>query len=262
MLEISGVSVTARHGVRLLDDVSLAVPFGGAIGLTGQSGAGKSTLIKCVMGILDRRCHMTGSVRVDDTPLESLPAKVRRARCGTTLGFIPQNPMTAFDPRTKISAQMIETYTLKLRMEKRAALALAAETLAAVNLSDVPRVLDSYPGQLSGGMLQRITLALILGLNPRYILADEPTSALDDDNRTILLSLLQKQLPKSGILLISHDVDALKALCGTVHVMEHGQITESGTMASLLERPVREWTVAFAQAYANRAEGGFAWQAC
>jgi len=260
VLEVRNLTVREPRGALLLENVGFAVPRQRAIGLTGESGAGKSTLLKAIMGILDSRLRVvSGGIALDGRALENLPPRLRRACCGTMLGFIPQNPMTAFDGRIRIAGQMVETFRLRLGLSGADALALAAESLAAVNLRDVDRVLQSFPAQLSGGMLQRIALALAVGLKPRYILADEPTSALDAGNREMLVELLAGQLESAGILLISHDIDALGALCSEIFVMEKGRITESGPMDKLINRPERSWTRTLAAACQNRRKGGFSW---
>ena len=135
----------------------------------------------------------------------------------------------------------------------------AEALLAELGLSQSRRVLDSYPAQLSGGMLQRAAAALLMALHPKYILADEPTSALDAENRTLLLELLEKQRETAGILFISHDVAALRALCGTVYVMEHGMLTEQGTMQELLEHPKQAWTKEYAAANRPASREGWTW---
>ncbi len=260
MLRIDNLSVKARNGMLLLDDVSLAVASGHIIGLTGASGSGKTTLLKSMMGMLDRSYALiNGSIFVDDADISELSPKERRELCGKTIGFIPQNPMTAFDPRIKIGTQMRETLCIRLGISKSEADDLSAEKLKTLNLKDFNRILRSYPGQLSGGMLQRIVVALMLALRPKYILADEPTSALDEDNREILTQTLKKQKKETGILFISHDVDALSALCESVFVMEHGKITETGTMGKLLSAPQRKWTRAFAAAHKKMEERSYIW---
>ena len=115
----------------------------------------------------------------------------------------------------------------------------------------------SYPSQLSGGQKQRIAIVRALAMHPEVMLFDEPTSALDAENRTLLLELLEKQRETAGILFISHDVAALRALCGTVYVMEHGMLTEQGTMQELLEHPKQAWTKEYAAANrpASREDG-------
>ena len=196
---------------------------------------------------------------MDGQSLWTLPPRKRRELCGTTLGFIPQNPMTAFDPRLKMGRQMEETLRLRTGVFGKEAVERAETLLAELGLSQSRRVLDSYPAQLSGGMLQRAAAALLLALHPRYILADEPTSALDAENRTLLLELLEKQRETAGILFISHDVAALRTLCGTVHVMEHGMLTEQGTIQELLEHPKQAWTKEYAAANHPVSREGWTW---
>ncbi|MEA4893251.1 MAG: ATP-binding cassette domain-containing protein [Peptococcaceae bacterium] len=249
MLEVRHIRVSARNGRELLRDVSFSLGPGQVLGLTGQSGSGKTTLIKSVMGILDRTCRLKdGGIAVDGVEITGLPAGKRRNLCGTTLGFVPQNPMTAFDGRVKVGKQVTETFRLRLKLSGAAARGLAEEKLEAVNLTDAGRVLESYPGQVSGGMLQRVAMAILLGLGPRYILADEPTSALDETNRLLLLELLRKQAARAGILMISHDVSAMQSLCEKVLVMAGGEIIEEGTMDKLLFAPEGQWTKEFAAA--------------
>lgn len=258
MLEVKNISVETKRQVKLLQDISFRLSKGKALGLTGESGAGKTTLIKSVMGILDRTCQLNkGRIVVDGLDLKDLSSGKRREMCGTTLGFIPQNPMTAFDKRMKIGKQMEETFCVRLKLSREQALLLAEKKLADVNLTDKRRVLHSYPAQLSGGMLQRVTMAILLGLDPKYILADEPTSALDEENRRLLLEQLKLLKKETGILMISHDVFALQSLCQEVMVMERGQITETGTMEKLLNAPQRQWTKEFSAA--NRQQDRRQW---
>ncbi len=261
MLEVKKLSVEAKKHTKLLTDVSFSLNQGEAVGLTGQSGAGKTTLIKALMGILGRTCVIrAGEIKVDELNLNKLSPSRRRDLCGTTLGYIPQNPMTAFDRRIKIGKQMTETFRIRLQLSQKEAEGLRAEKLNAVNLTDTIRVMESYPGQLSGGMLQRVSMAILLGLRPKYILADEPTSALDEDNRALLLNLLMQQVKETGILMISHDVFALDTLCGRVLVMEQGRITERGTMDQLLSKPEREWTKEFSAANTKQDRRQWEWR--
>lgn len=260
MLEVNNLSVTARNGAQLLNQISFQIKIGESVGLTGQSGAGKTTLLKALFGILSGGCQVSGgTILVEGQSLWAMSAKKRRELCGTTLGFIPQNPMTAFDPRLKLGRQMEETLRLRTGVPGKEAMERAETLLAELGLPQPRRVLDSYPAQLSGGMLQRAAAALLLALHPRYILADEPTSALDADNRMLLLELLEKERETAGILFISHDVAALCALCGTVYVMEHGMLTEHGTMQELLEHPKQEWTKQYAAANRPVNREGWTW---
>ena len=213
-----------------------------------------------VLNLLDpKKFKVSGSVFFGETDLLNSSEKQRRGIYGNQIVYIPQNPMTAFDPRLKLGRQMEETLRLRTGVSGKEAVEQAEALLAELGLSQPRRVLDSYPAQLSGGMLQRAAAALLLALHPRYILADEPTSALDAENRTLLLELLEKQRETAGILFISHDVAALRTLCGTVHVMEHGMLTEQGTIQELLEHPKQAWTKEYAAANHPVSREGWTW---
>lgn len=259
MLEIKNLTVRTNEGTEILHNISFAVPEHAAIGLTGASGSGKSTLIKSVMGILGSTCHVSaGEIWLDGENILKWNRKKHRELCGTVLGFMPQNPMTAFFLHNKIGAQMCETYRCRLHLSKQEALELARKTLRDANLPDTERILDSYPNQISGGMLQRVSFAILIGLKPNYILADEPTSALDEENRIHLVSLL-KNCENIGILFISHDTEALKMLCSETMVMEKGVITERNETQKLFEFPQREWTKLFARASMPRKGEDWLW---
>ena len=160
MLEIKNLYVEGKGHAQLLRGVSFSMKLGECIGLTGPSGAGKTTIIKAIMGVLDHTCRIpSGDILLDGVSLPAMPPAKRRDLCGTTLGFIPQNPMTAFDSHIRMGRLMEETFCLRLNCSKAEARKLAADTLQKVNLLDVDRVLSSYPTQLSGGMLQRVTMA-------------------------------------------------------------------------------------------------------
>ncbi|MDF3002059.1 MAG: Nickel-transporting ATPase [Bacillota bacterium] len=250
MLEVQNVSVFTGNGLPLLRNITFSLGPGEILGLTGESGSGKTTLIKSIMGILPKSCRLvSGKILANNIDLTALTSGEHRKLCGTHLGFVPQSPMTAFDSRIRLGTQITETLRLRLGLSPTTATELARQQLFAVNLSDSTRIMESYPSQLSGGMLQRVAIAILMALQPSYILADEPTSALDTVNRDLLLNLLQNQVSRSGILMISHDIAALKALCKTVMVMENGAITEKGSMEQLLLSPCRKWTKEFAAAY-------------
>lgn len=261
MLKIEQLDVKERSGRYLLKDISMEIPAGQIIGLTGHSGSGKTTLLRSIFGMLHTSCHIdAGKILLDDVDLSHLSRKSHRELCGKKLGFIPQNPMTAFDSRLKIGFQIRETFTNRLQMSSNEAMALAREKLAAVNLKDTERVLGAYPSELSGGMLQRVAAAILLGMSPDYILADEPTAALDEENRDLLLQIMQKQMEGKGILFVSHDVAALKTLCQNVYVLGNGKMIEHGTMKMLLENPQTDWMEQFSMLSHKESRGEWKWE--
>ena len=248
MLTVSNLTISSAEGKCLLKDVSMSLDQDERICLTGASGAGKSTLIRVIMGIGGNGLSvLSGDVQLDGKSILNLTTRERRDLCGKTFGFIPQNSMTAFFSNIKIGRQISETYQNRLQLSKKEAYKLARETLEKVNLRDADRVLNAYPSQLSGGMLQRIAMSMILGMKPRYILADEPTSALDISNRAHLIQLLA-DYQEGGILFISHDIEAIQKLCPVTCVMENGQIIERQDTSQLFSSPQQKWTIRFAQA--------------
>ncbi|HWR28680.1 MAG TPA: ATP-binding cassette domain-containing protein [Negativicutes bacterium] len=261
MLKIEQLSVREKSGRYLLQNISMEIQAGQVIGLTGHSGSGKTTLLRSVFGMLHRTCHIdAGKILLNDMDLSHLSRRDHRELCGKRLGFIPQNPMTAFDSRMKIGRQMQETFQKRLHLKKDEADALAKEKLLLVNLKDTARILGAYPPELSGGMLQRVAVAILLGMSPDYILADEPTAALDEENRDLLLLIMQEQLTKKGVLFVSHDVDALKMLCRKVYVLGAGQIIEQGTMETLLSEPETDWMKQFSSLNRKESRGDWKWE--
>ncbi len=258
---MENLTVTAKEET-LLHGVNLTVKKGEAVGLTGPSGAGKTTILRALMGILAPPCRIIGGgIFLDDVRLDTLPPRRRRQYNGATIGFIPQNPMTAFDPRLRIEDQILETLRIKTGLYGERARVQICRTFDRLQLSDAQRVLKSYPAQLSGGMLQRIAAALLLLMEPAYIVADEPTSALDEENRRVLVHLLQEQKPSSGILLVSHDIQALRGLCDTLVVLAQGRVIQTGATEDVLRFPEHQWTKQFAQAEKQTEEGTWQWKA-
>lgn len=260
MIKLDHLTVSAGEKT-LLTNVCIDIKKGQAVGLTGQSGSGKTTVLKSIMGILGGSCTITGgTIWLDEQPIHQLSNAKRRELAGTTIGFIPQNPMTAFDSRKKIGKQLRETFCLRLFISKHEAEHLADQILMALNFPEPQRIKQSFPSELSGGMLQRIAVGILLALKPDYILADEPTSALDEENARNLIAELEKQKPDAGILLVSHDLEAIKQLCSCLYVMEEGKILETNTVDQVLNHPKQEWTKMFVSAYQKPDEGGWQWK--
>ena len=259
MLEVNNLSVTVRNGAQLLNQISFQIKIGEAIGLTGQSGAGKTTLLKALLGILSGGCQVSGgTIQVEGQSLWALSARKRRELCGTTLGFIPQNPMTAFDPRLKMGRQMEETLRLRIGVSRKEAVERAETLLTELGLSQPRRVLDSYPAQLSGGMLQRAMVAAAIISEPKLLICDEPTTALDVTIQEGILNLLKKinREKGTGILFISHNLHVVRKLCTRVAVMCKGQLLEEGPVDQVFFHPQADYTKGLIAAIPTRRKRG------
>ncbi|MFV0413507.1 MAG: ATP-binding cassette domain-containing protein [Oscillospiraceae bacterium] len=261
MLDVKNLSVYTAKGKMLLKDISFIARPGTCTAITGPSGSGKTTLLKTILGVMDETLTRThGEIRLEGNSLLKKSPAERRKLCGIELGFIPQNPMTAFNMYTPVGAQMSETFRKRLKLGKNTARQLSTQMLESVNLLDTDRIYGAYPRQLSGGMLQRVAMAILLGLKPRYILADEPTSALDENNKQNFLLDQLKQLKKnSAVLFVSHDDDAIKKLCDEVLILQNGKIAEENTTDMIFSSPKIDWTKEFAAASTQQNKGVWIW---
>ena len=246
LLELKDVTVSfpfphGRPPLLALDGLTLSVEQGELVALVGPSGCGKTTALNVLAGQVR---PTSGQVRLAGEPVEGmLPSVGYISQADTLLPWrtVEDNVALAMELRGIPKAQRRET---------------ARALMAKMGLGGFER---SYPRELSGGMKKRAAIARALITKPAIILADEPTSALDAENRTLLLELLEKQRETAGILFISHDVAALRTLCGTVYVMEHGMLTEQGTMQELLEHPKQAWTKEYAAANHPVSREGWTW---
>ncbi|MGL6198482.1 MAG: ATP-binding cassette domain-containing protein [Lachnospiraceae bacterium] len=260
MLEVKELTVRGKDNFLLLKDISLKLSSDSCLGLTGASGSGKTSLLKAIMGLLDSDCRIeAGDILLAGKSLFDYPEKERRRLCGTTFGFIPQNPMVSFSKHRKIKTHLIETFKYHLDISKEELVDLSRAVLEKVNL-DAERMLELYPEQLSGGMLQRVAIAISLGLNTEYIFADEPTSALDEYNKKIVIELFKDNYKDAGILFLSHDVEALEALCTDIAVLSCGSIMEKGASEQVLRYPQTQWTKSLMAVKNEKNRKGWTWK--
>ncbi|MFV3128341.1 ABC transporter ATP-binding protein [Niveispirillum sp. KHB5.9] len=244
VLDISGLHVsyaTDRGPLRVLRGVDLSVARGEITGIVGESGCGKSTLIAGILGLLSGNATLGGgSIRLDGRDLLGLDEAGMRALRGDGLALVSQNPMAAFNPVLTIGRQLTDIqYRHAVPVaEKRRRI---VEMFARVGIVDPERRLAAYPGQLSGGMLQRIAIAAALLTRPRLLIADEPTTALDVTLEAQILSLLRAQTGTS-ILFISHHLGAVATLCDRVAVMYAGTVVETGPVDQVFAAPRHPYT--------------------
>jgi oligopeptide/dipeptide ABC transporter ATP-binding protein len=227
-------------------DVSFSVNVGQRVGLVGESGSGKSLTARAIMQLLPAPGRISeGEIFVGDDPKPATPASAKRWR-GTTVAMITQDPLSSLNPLVRIGVQITEMLRYHEHMSKRDARQRAAELLNAVGIPNPQRTLRQFPSVLSGGMRQRVALAIAISCNPRLLIADEPTTALDVTIQAQVLDLLEKMSSEyhSAVLLISHDLGVVANFCAEILVMYAGRIVESGPTDRLIEEPQHPYTVA------------------
>jgi peptide/nickel transport system ATP-binding protein len=220
--------------------VSLEIAAGGTRTILGESGSGKSLTLRAILGILDPAATVSGDVFLFGKPALNLTGADRQRLLGETVGFVPQSPQSAFHPLRRIGPQLREMLHAHGVVKGRAARRIRShELLASVGLADPRRAAESYPHELSGGMLQRAAIAMAIACGPKLLLADEPTTALDMTVQAGVLALF-KSLGREhgmGLLLVTHDVGVATELGGEVTVMYGGRVVEEGPAASVLSAP-------------------------
>lgn len=238
---------TKKNSVTAVEDVSFDIYKGEIVGLVGESGCGKSVtslsimqLLKDTPGRVTNGSAYLGKVNLIDAPI----SQIREIR-GGDMSMIFQEPMSALNPSMRIDRQMVEAIVLhNKKMTKKQALAHAEEMLDMVGIPDPKRVLKNYPHQLSGGMSQRVMIAMALSNNPKLLIADEPTTALDVTIQAQILELMKKLQKEvdSSILLITHDLGVVAEMCSRVIVMYAGKIVEEAPVEELFANPKHPYT--------------------
>jgi oligopeptide/dipeptide ABC transporter ATP-binding protein len=243
------VSVDRRGGesVTAVDGVSFALRPGEALGVVGESGSGKSLTALSIMGLLPQRVRLSGGRVTYDGELLSAPdgRALQRVR-GRDVAMIFQDPLSALNPTMKIGAQIAEPIRQHLGLGARDARARARELLEQVRIHDAASRLDDYPHEFSGGMRQRVMIAMALACSPRLLIADEPTTALDVTVQAEILALLRTLRDEMGLalLLISHDIGVVHQVTERVLVMYAGQVVEEAPTAALIASPQHPYSEA------------------
>ncbi|RWI66732.1 ABC transporter ATP-binding protein [Mesorhizobium sp.] len=247
LLEICELNLdfgTPRGRIHALRNVSLDVPAAQVVGIVGESGSGKSTLAYTVMGLLAENADVTaGSILFEGRDLLTMSAQGRRSLLGDRLSMIFQDPMTALNPVRTIESQMIDIqhHEQGSRSEKRAR---AVDMLHRVGIPDPKNRLGAYPHQFSGGMRQRVCIAMALLVKPALLVADEPTTALDATLEVQIIHLLKDLQKEIGcsILFVSHHLGAVAELCDRVAVMYAGEVVEQGAVRDIFRNPAHPYT--------------------
>ena len=250
LIEIEGLRVIF-HGddgrtTHAVDRVDLAVANGATLGLVGESGCGKSVTSLAIMGLLPKQsADVTGSIRFDGFDLLDVPDETLRDLRGNRLAMIFQEPMTSLNPSFTIGEQIIETILRHRGGSRRSARARAIELLRRVHIPSPEKRIDEYPHKLSGGMRQRVMIAMALACDPQLLIADEPTTALDVTLQAQILDLMRELKAASGaaIILITHDLGVVAEVCDEVAVMYAGEIVERAGVDELFASPQHPYTV-------------------
>jgi oligopeptide transport system ATP-binding protein len=239
------VALPTRSGyAKAVDGMSFAVDSGEVLGIAGESGSGKTITALSLFGLLPNGARVTGSIRLDGTELTSLSGKQLRAVRGRQIAMVSQDPSTSLHPILPIGTQLIEHMRHHLRVSKDEARSRAAGLLETVRIPDPEQALRSYPGQFSGGMRQRIAIAVALAAEPRLLVADEPTTALDVTVQAGILRLLDRLCRERGmaVIVITHDLGVMSATAQRLCVMYAGRLAEAGPTADLLTQPRHPYT--------------------
>jgi oligopeptide/dipeptide ABC transporter ATP-binding protein len=248
LLEVDGLSVSFGRGrdrVDVLDRVSLTVGRGEVVGLVGESGSGKSVTSMAVMGLLGANGRVSGgAIRLDGRELVGLPEKEMLRIRGRSVAMIFQEPMTSLNPLFRAGFQIGEVLEVHLGIGRAEARARAVELMHAVGIPAPEIRVDEYPHQLSGGMRQRVMIAMAMACRPRLLLADEPTTALDVTIQAQILDLMRRLKDDTGmsILMITHDLGVIADMADRVVVMYAGRVAEEAPAARLFADPRHPYT--------------------
>ena len=240
------VEIPTRHGVlRPVDKVSFDIAKGEILGVVGESGAGKSMTGNAVIGLLDRPAHIAaGEVLLNGQRIDNLSMQRLRKIRGREIGMVFQDPLTSLNPLIPIGDQLIETIQEHLPLSRADARARAIAALDEVGIPAAASRIEAYPHEVSGGMRQRVVIALALCADPSLVIADEPTTALDVSVQAQITALLKSLCREHGtsVMLVTHDMGVIAETADRVAVMYAGRMAEIGPVREVLTRPIHPYT--------------------
>ncbi len=250
LLDIKQLSIGfGRPGAPLIavDGLDLSIEEGEVVGVVGESGSGKSVTSLAIMGLIDAPGRVSAQrMELAGRDLLALSPRERRAMLGRDVAMIFQDPMSSLNPCFTVAYQLMETLRIHVGGNARARRLLALDLLRQVDMPDPARRLDAYPHQLSGGMCQRVMVAMAIACNPRLLIADEPTTALDVTIQAQMLDLLLELQRQRGmaLMLITHDLGVVAQIASRVVVMYAGQVVETGALPRIFKTPRHPYTQA------------------
>ncbi|MGL6059652.1 MAG: ABC transporter ATP-binding protein [Bradyrhizobium sp.] len=237
---------TPRGNLRAVDGVNLTVAAGQTLGIVGESGCGKTMLSRAILQLLPKKARLGGRVMFDGQDLASLDREALRRLRGRSLAVVFQDPMTSLNPVLTIGTQLMETLQEHLALDAAAARKRSVELLAAVGIPAPEQRLSQYPHQLSGGMRQRVAIAIALSCEPKLLIADEPTTALDVTIQAQILDLLAREQRRRhmAMILITHDLGVVASRTDEVAVMYAGRVVERAPTPALFKKMRMPYTEA------------------
>jgi ABC-type glutathione transport system ATPase component len=231
---------------RAVDGVSFDIMPGEVVGVVGESGAGKSMTGSAVIGLIDPPGHIAGGeIRLKGERIDNLPEEQKARLRGKRIGMVFQDPLTSLNPLYTVGEQLIETIRTHLPLSEAQARQKAIDLLAEAGIPKAAERIDSYPHQFSGGMRQRVVIALAIAAEPELIIADEPTSALDVSVQAQIIKVLKKLCSSHGaaVMLITHDMGVIAQTADRMVVMHQGKVVETGTVGDIIRRPRQPYTI-------------------
>ncbi len=248
ILEVENLCTTFKRGgasLPAVTDVSFPVKKGEVVGLVGESGSGKSVMLRSILGLTRRYGEVSGEVRWMGRDISRLPEKAMRRIRGREIAMIFQEPMTSLNPLLTVGMQIGETLKVHTDLGRSARRQRAIEMLDQVGIPSAASRLEEYPHQFSGGMRQRVMIAIALAAGPKLLLADEPTTALDVTIQAQILDLILSLADKleMGVILVTHDLGVVAQTCEKVAVMYAGRIIEQGAVKDVQQAPRHPYTV-------------------
>lgn len=247
ILDVKNLHITFEQpkvSKQILEDVSFSVKAGKCLGILGESGSGKSMTTKAILGLLNRDFQISGSATFEGNDLLQMGDGDLRTLRGSAIGMILQNPMTCFDPLYKIGNQIYETFDAHGIFPRDQYKAEAIKILEKMRIHDPEGVLQKFPHQLSGGMLQRVMIGIAMSMNPRLLICDEPTTAIDSITQYEIIKEFQRIKAESnvGMLFITHDVSVISHIADEVIVLNKGKLVDRGPFSEILKNPKDAYT--------------------
>lgn len=247
ILDVKNLHITFEQpkvSKQILEDVSFSVKAGKCLGILGESGSGKSMTTKAILGLLNRDFQISGSAIFEGNDLLQMGDGDLRTLRGSAIGMILQNPMTCFDPLYKIGNQIYETFDAHGIYPRNQYKEEAIKILDKMRIHDPEGVLQKFPHQLSGGMLQRVMIGIAMSMNPRLLICDEPTTAIDSITQYEIIKEFQRIKAESnvGMLFITHDVSVISHIADEVIVLNKGKLVDHGSFSDILKNPKDPYT--------------------